>query len=89
MFWDAENWAKGQKEMTMLYADLEQKNVPVFMAGPGPVLSQSTAGQGQVVAITATAAVTGGPGVAKSGAIVAERFISFFNCHVLTCAIVL
>jgi hypothetical protein len=31
----------------------------IISAGPGPVLAQGTAGQGQVVAIIATAAVTG------------------------------
>jgi CCR4-NOT transcription complex subunit 2 len=46
-FWDPENWAKERKEMTVLYADLEEKNVPAFVAGPGLVLSQGTAGQGQ------------------------------------------
>ena len=29
-FWDPEVWEKGQKELTVLYADLEEKNHPVF-----------------------------------------------------------
>jgi len=29
-FWDPENWCKERKEMTVLYADLEEKNVPAF-----------------------------------------------------------
>ncbi|GLB38599.1 putative NOT2 / NOT3 / NOT5 family protein [Lyophyllum shimeji] len=39
-FWDPENWAKERKDMTVLYADLEEKNVPAFVQGPGLVLSQ-------------------------------------------------
>ncbi|KAI0088606.1 hypothetical protein BDY19DRAFT_906609 [Irpex rosettiformis] len=29
-YWDAENWEKGRKEMTVLYSDLEEKSQPVF-----------------------------------------------------------
>ena len=29
-YWDAENWEKARKEMTVLYADLEEKSQPVF-----------------------------------------------------------
>jgi len=47
-FWDPENWTKERKEMTVLYADLEEKNVPAFVQGPGLVLAQS-GGQGQAV----------------------------------------
>ncbi|EGN98184.1 hypothetical protein SERLA73DRAFT_183093 [Serpula lacrymans var. lacrymans S7.3] len=39
-FWDPENWGKERKEMTVLYADLEEKSVPVFQPGPGLVLAQ-------------------------------------------------
>ncbi|KAF8895222.1 hypothetical protein BD779DRAFT_709855 [Infundibulicybe gibba] len=45
-FWDPENWIKERKEMTVLYVDLEEKNVPAFAPGPGLVLAQ-TQGQGQ------------------------------------------
>jgi CCR4-NOT transcription complex subunit 2 len=37
---------KERKEMTVLYADLEEKNVPAFVQGPGLVPAQP-AGQGQ------------------------------------------
>jgi CCR4-NOT transcription complex subunit 2 len=33
-FWDPENWCKERKEMTVLYADLEEKNVPAFANAP-------------------------------------------------------
>jgi len=33
-FWDPENWCKERKEMTVLYADLEEKNVPAFANVP-------------------------------------------------------
>ena len=29
-YWDPENWEKARKEMTVLYADLEEKSQPVF-----------------------------------------------------------
>ncbi len=29
-YWDAENWEKARKEMTVLYADLEEKSQPLF-----------------------------------------------------------
>lgn len=45
-FWDPENWIKERKEMTVLYADLEEKNVPAFVQGPGLVLAP-LAGQAQ------------------------------------------
>jgi CCR4-NOT transcription complex subunit 2 len=40
-FWDPENWGKEHKELTVLYADLEEKPVPVFLPGAG--LLQATA----------------------------------------------
>ena len=43
-FWDPENWTKERKDMTVLYADLEEKNVPAFVQGPGLVLAP-TGGQ--------------------------------------------
>lgn len=46
-FWDPENWNKEQKDMTVLYADLEEKNVPAFLPGPGLVPAQGAQGQGQ------------------------------------------
>ena len=33
-FWDPEVWEKGQKELTVLYSDLEEKNHPVFAQSP-------------------------------------------------------
>ncbi|CAA7261530.1 unnamed protein product [Cyclocybe aegerita] len=50
-FWDPENWVKERKEMTVLYADLEEKSVPAFMNGPNLVLqpvsqSQTSSQQG-------------------------------------------
>ncbi|KAF7296613.1 NOT2 family protein [Mycena chlorophos] len=35
--WDPEAWAKEHKEMNVLYADLEEKNAPAFVQGPGLV----------------------------------------------------
>jgi CCR4-NOT transcription complex subunit 2 len=40
-FWDPENWGKEHKELTVLYADLEEKPVPAFLPGAG--LLQATA----------------------------------------------
>ncbi|KAF8964330.1 hypothetical protein BDZ97DRAFT_1660429 [Flammula alnicola] len=37
-YWDPENWVKERKEMTVLYADLEEKSVPAFVPGAGLVL---------------------------------------------------
>ncbi|KAG6852462.1 hypothetical protein C0991_011764 [Blastosporella zonata] len=42
-FWDPENWCKERKDMTVLYADLEEKNTPAFSQVTGLVLSSSTA----------------------------------------------
>ena len=39
--WDPENWAKEQKEMTVLYNDLEEKSVPAYLPGSGLVLAPS------------------------------------------------
>ncbi|ESK83477.1 not2 family protein [Moniliophthora roreri MCA 2997] len=45
-YWDPENWMKERKDMTVLYSDLEEKNVPVFSgAGLVPTAQQ----QGQTV----------------------------------------
>lgn len=44
-FWDPENWAKERKEMTVMYADLEEKNVPAFVHGLGLVPAQSVGQQ--------------------------------------------
>jgi CCR4-NOT transcription complex subunit 2 len=46
-FWDPENWGKERKEMTVLYADLEEKSVPVFVHGPGIVLATPQTAQAQ------------------------------------------
>jgi len=35
--WDADSWGKEHKEMSVLYAELEEKNVPAFVQGPGLV----------------------------------------------------
>ncbi|CDO72192.1 hypothetical protein BN946_scf184970.g44 [Trametes cinnabarina] len=32
-YWDPDMWEKSRKEMTVLYADLEEKNQPLFAAG--------------------------------------------------------
>jgi len=42
-FWDPESWSKERKDMTVLYADLEEKAVPTFAPGPG---LQTTLGAG-------------------------------------------
>lgn len=34
-FWDPETWSKERKELTVLYADLEERSVSPFMQGPG------------------------------------------------------
>ncbi|KAJ7719932.1 hypothetical protein B0H16DRAFT_1739111 [Mycena metata] len=36
--WDADAWAKEHKEMSVLYAELEEKSSPAFVGGPGLVL---------------------------------------------------
>ena len=33
-FWDPEVWEKGQKELSVVYSDLEEKNQPVFAQSP-------------------------------------------------------
>ncbi|KAG2009805.1 NOT2 family protein [Coprinopsis cinerea AmutBmut pab1-1] len=45
-YWDPENWSKERKDMTVLYADLEEKSQPAFLHGPGLVLAQQHQGQG-------------------------------------------
>ncbi|KAG9315701.1 hypothetical protein JVU11DRAFT_3348 [Chiua virens] len=53
-WWDPESWSKERKEMTVRYADLEEKNVAAFVMGPGLVLNQtSQATQGQQAPIGA------------------------------------
>lgn len=32
-YWDVDNWGREQKDMTVLYSDLEERNVPVFQSG--------------------------------------------------------
>ncbi|KDQ62074.1 hypothetical protein JAAARDRAFT_189448 [Jaapia argillacea MUCL 33604] len=41
-YWDPDNWEKGRKEMTVMYADLEEKSQPVF--APGLTLQIASAG---------------------------------------------
>jgi CCR4-NOT transcription complex subunit 2 len=49
-WWDPESWGKDRKEMTVRYADLEEKTAAAFSMGPGLVLNQATQGaQGQQV----------------------------------------
>lgn len=49
-YWDVENWARERKEMTVLYAELEEKTTPVFaniqtlqLATPGQQAQQQQA----------------------------------------------
>ncbi|KAF9068589.1 hypothetical protein BDP27DRAFT_1392687 [Rhodocollybia butyracea] len=47
-YWDPENWTKERKDMTVIYADLEEKSTPAFMPGPALVpVPPSTPGLGQ------------------------------------------
>jgi NOT2 / NOT3 / NOT5 family len=46
-FWDPDNWAKERKEMNVMYADLEEKNVPAFVPALGLVPTQAAAQVGQ------------------------------------------
>ncbi|KAE9396108.1 hypothetical protein BT96DRAFT_861243 [Gymnopus androsaceus JB14] len=47
-YWDPENWAKERKDMTVIYAELEEKSTPAFMPGPGLIPApQPTPGLGQ------------------------------------------
>lgn len=48
-YWDPENWQKERKEMTVLYAELEEKTIPAFMPGPGLVPSHSVQPQNQTL----------------------------------------
>ncbi|KAG6335098.1 hypothetical protein ID866_3987 [Astraeus odoratus] len=47
-WWDPESWCKDRKEMTVRYADLEEKTTPAFTAGPGLVLAQGQQTQGTI-----------------------------------------
>ena len=49
-YWDPENWEKARKEMTVLYADLEEKSAPVFAPGPTLQLAQAQQQQQQQAA---------------------------------------
>lgn len=47
-YWDPENWTKERKDMTVIYADLEEKSTPAFMPGPALVpVPPQTPGLGQ------------------------------------------
>jgi CCR4-NOT transcription complex subunit 2 len=46
-YWDPENWEKSRKEMTVLYADLEEKSTPVFAPGQTLQLAQPPSAQTQ------------------------------------------
>lgn len=39
-WWNPDDWCKERKEMSVRYADLEEKTVPAFVMGPGLVLAQ-------------------------------------------------
>ena len=45
--WDADAWAKERKDMTILYADLEEK-VPLTQQPPAQPQTQAQAGPGMV-----------------------------------------
>lgn len=49
-YWDPENWEKARKEMTVLYADLEEKNQPVFAPSVTLQLAQPSPAQQPMVA---------------------------------------
>ncbi|KAG1760739.1 hypothetical protein EV702DRAFT_1171999 [Suillus placidus] len=40
-WWNPDDWCKERKEMSVRYADLEEKTVPAFVMGPGLVLAQA------------------------------------------------
>ncbi|KAJ8474159.1 hypothetical protein ONZ45_g16046 [Pleurotus djamor] len=46
-YWDPEMWQKERKELTVLYADLEEKSAPTFLPGPTLVLASVQNGQQQ------------------------------------------
>ncbi|KAK7464864.1 transcriptional regulator [Stygiomarasmius scandens] len=46
-FWDPENWTKERKDMTVLYADLEEKTVAAFVQAPGLTPAGAAPGVGQ------------------------------------------
>ncbi|KAH7912542.1 hypothetical protein BJ138DRAFT_1148133 [Hygrophoropsis aurantiaca] len=56
-WWDPEGWGKERKEMSVRYADLEEKTVPAFVMGPGLVLAQP----GQVASAQQTQGAAGQP----------------------------
>ncbi|KIJ54503.1 hypothetical protein M422DRAFT_63817 [Sphaerobolus stellatus SS14] len=63
-FWDPETWSKERKDLTVLYTDLEEKAIPVFVPGaPGlqPNINGITASQvaGGVGSVGATAGMVG------------------------------
>lgn len=47
--WDHENWTKEQKEMTVLYSDLEEKSVPAYLPGLGLVPASGVTSQPQTI----------------------------------------
>lgn len=54
-WWNPDDWCKERKEMSVRYADLEEKTVPAFVMGPGLVLAQpgqNIPGQQQVPGAT-------------------------------------
>lgn len=62
--WDADNWEKAKKDMTVLYADLEEKSQPAF--AHAPTLQQNVIGSGQPNAVGVSQPQTS-VGVAPAG----------------------
>lgn len=48
-YWDPDMWQKERKELTVLYADLEEKSTPAFLPGSSAVTAPTAQGQGQQV----------------------------------------
>lgn len=46
-YWDPDMWQKERKELTVLYADLEEKSTPAFLPGSSAVTPPTAQGQGQ------------------------------------------
>lgn len=54
-YWEPENWCKERKEMTVMYADLEEKTVPAFTSSPNLVLAQNASQAQSVTQLQVTA----------------------------------
>lgn len=62
-YWEPSSWSKGRKEMTVLYADLEDKLSPAFS---GPTLQPNT-GAAQQQQATGAASAGANAGTTASG----------------------